>query len=94
MILRELGLRAQELETGPFVFLLSHGIPVAYRDRRPDAMPPGWYRSDIRLSKATTRHQNKWLEGHQHATIPHELVLKAFQGISRFTEIAVPSIPR
>lgn len=90
MKLRQLGLGAQELEAGPFVFLISHSIPVAYRDTRPDAMPPGWFRTDRNFNKATTRHINKWLEKKRFATIPHDMIVAAFENISRYAP--VPSV--
>ena len=86
MILRTLGLNAMELETGPLTFLISHGIPVAYRDRRPEAMSPGVYRTNQRFNKAVTRHVNTWLAHRAYSTIPHDLVVSTFQGISRYTE--------
>ncbi len=88
MILRQLGLGVQELEAGPITILLSHSIPVAYRDIRPDAMPPGLYRTDMWFSKATTLHLNKWLHGKRYATLPHDLIVSAFQGISRYGQNA------
>ena len=89
MILRQLGLYAQELESGPFTFLLSHSIPVAYRDARPEAPAPGLYRTDAWYSKGTTQHLNKWLasKGGRYSTVPHDLVLEAFQGISRYSSV-------
>ena len=87
MKLREVGLRAIELETGPMVFLISHGQPVAYADRRPDAPAPGVYRTDRAFSKATTRHLNLWLKQRgAFATLPHDLIVQAFNGVSRFSQ--------
>lgn len=84
LILRSLGLNAQELEAGPYVFLISHSVPVAYKDRSPGAMRPGIYRTDKKFTKATTRHLNAWLRGSRYATIPHEQIIDMFQSISRF----------
>jgi hypothetical protein len=85
MRIRELGLRSFELETGPFAFLVSHGVPVAYRDRRPEAAAPGLYRTDKAWGKATTRHLNSWLKGKgPYATLPHDLITEAFSSISRY----------
>lgn len=91
MKVRQLGLHAQELEAGPLKFLLSCSIPVAYRDTRENAMPPGWFRTDRRFSKATTRHLNAWLKGKRYATIPHDMILEAFDSVSRFSPMAVPT---
>ena len=71
MILRSLGLHAQELEVGPYIFLLSHSIPVAYRDRSSGAMPPGLYRTDRSFNKSVTRHLNTWIRGRQGAHTAH-----------------------
>jgi hypothetical protein len=85
--IHQLSLGVQELEAGPFLFLLSHSTPVAYVDRRPEAMAPGVYRSDVYIGKATTRHQNKWLQDKKpYATIPHDLVVKALDSISKYAE--------
>lgn len=86
MKLRPLGFGVQELEAGPFVFLLSQSIPVAYRDARPEAGLPGVYRTDAWFSKATTAHLNKWLGKREYATIPHRLIIRAFEGLSRYSE--------
>ena len=86
MRLRHLGLNVQELEAGPFLFLLSNSVPVAYADTRPEAMAPGVFRSDGYFGKATTRHQNKWLADRRpYATVPHDLVVQAFESVSRYT---------
>ena len=85
MLLRQLGLHVQELEAGPLRFLISQSIPVAYTDMRPEAPAPGVFRSDAWFNKATTRHQNAWLKDKgSYSTIPHELVVQAFESISRF----------
>lgn len=86
MKLRQLGLNTQELWDGPFVFFLSDSVPVAYRDLRADASPPGIYRTDAWFSKATTLRLNKWLHGKEYATVPHHLIVRAFEGLSRYTE--------
>ena len=89
MRIRQLGLYAQELETGPFTFLLSHSVPVAYRDSRVDAQPPGLFRTDRYFSKATTAHINKWLgKTPRVSTIPHDLIVTAFDGLSRWSDVA------
>ncbi len=88
MMLRQLGLYAQELETGPFTFLLSHSVPVAYKDSRTTLA----YRTDAWYSKATSAHLNKWLKGVRHAIVPHDLIVDAFQGVSIYTER--PSVVR
>lgn len=85
MFIRQLGLFVQELEAGPFVFLLSHSIPVAYWDTRAEAVPPGRFRTDRNFNKSTTRHLNKWLRGKEYATIPHGMIVAAFQHISIYT---------
>ena len=84
MILRQLGLNAQELEVGPFVFLLSHSVPVAYRDRSSGAMPPGLYRTEKWFSKSVTRHINTWLRGRPSSTVPHDVVIEAFKSVSKY----------
>lgn len=89
MKIRQLGLYAQELEAGPFLFLLSHSVPVAYRDARADAPPPGAFRTDRFFSKATTAHLNKWLgKTGRYSTIPHDLIVDAFNSLSRWAEPA------
>lgn len=86
MRLRQLGLHVQELEAGPLRFLISQSVPVAYQDMRPEAMPPGVFRSDAYFNKATTRHQNAWLKDKgPYSTVPHELVIQAFESVSRYT---------
>ena len=91
--IRTIGFGMQELQAGPLTFLLSRSIPVAYRDARPEAMPPGAYRTDANFGKATTAHLNKWMgrpgEG-RFAIVPHDLILKAFSHISRFQPEAIP----
>jgi hypothetical protein len=83
--IRQIGLNAQELETGPFLFLLSHSIPVAYRDTRPNAMRPGLFRTDKFFSKSTARHINKWLNGKgPFSVIPHDVLVETFRGLSRY----------
>ena len=79
---------AFELSDGPYVFLISHGIPVAYWDRTPSAMPPGLYRTDRALTRGSTRHLNIWLQehGNRFATLPHDQILSALDSLSRFTE--------
>ena len=92
MKLRQLGLNAQELEAGPYTFLLSHSIPVAYRDRSEDAMAPGLYRTDRTFNKSITRHVNTWLRDKgQYATVPHDVIVKAFSDLSRFSPKHVPA---
>lgn len=84
MKLRSLGLNAQELEVGPYLFLISHSIPVAYQDRSSGAMPPGLYRTDRFFSKSVTRHINTWIRGRPSSTVPHDVVVEAFQGVSKY----------
>jgi hypothetical protein len=86
MLLRSLGLNAQELEVGPYIFLLSHSIPVAYSDRSSGAMPPGLFRTDRSFNKSVTRHINKWIGGRSASTVPHSVVVQAFQATSKYTE--------
>jgi hypothetical protein len=87
MLLRTLGLNVQELETGPYVFLLSHSLPVAYRDRSPGAMPPGLYKTDRFFSKSVTRHVNKWVSDKgPHSTVPHDHIVSMFRSVSRYTD--------
>jgi hypothetical protein len=88
MRLRQLGLYAQELESGPFTFLISHSVPVAYRDSRPDAPAPGLFRTDAYFSKATSAHLNKWLGKARYSTIPHDLIVTAFNDLSKWTDAA------
>ena len=91
MLLRQLGLHVQELEAGPLRFLISQSIPVAYLDMRPDAPAPGVYRSKEWFNKATTRHQNAWLKDKgPYSEIPHELVVQAFESVSRFQNVSHP----
>jgi hypothetical protein len=86
MKFRQLGLNAVEMEEGPFVFLLSHSIPVAYRDRRPDARAPGVFRTDRKFGKAVARHVNKWLEDKgPHSTVPHDLIVAALDGVGLYS---------
>jgi hypothetical protein len=86
MKLRNLNGGAQELEAGPLLVLLSDSIPVAYVDLRAEAMAPGVYRTDQRFNKSVTRHINTWLEDKgPHATLPHELIVQAFESISRYS---------
>jgi hypothetical protein len=84
VILRQLGLHAQELEVGPYLFLLSHSIPVAYRDRSSGAMPPGLFRTERSFNKSVTRHINTWIAGRSSSTVPHDVIVSTFQSISKF----------
>jgi hypothetical protein len=90
MKVRTLGLRVQELETGPYIFLLVDSIPIAYRDRSPDAEAPGAYRTDRRFNKAATRAQNRWLGNRRYDIISHEKIEAVFASVSRFSEPDVP----
>lgn len=89
MRLRDLGLRAQELESGPYTFLLSKSTPVAYRDTSTGG--PKWYRTEKFFSKGTTRHLNAWLKNKPHAIVPHEQIIAAWEGLSKHAE---PSVER
>jgi hypothetical protein len=64
MRVRQLGLRAIELEVGPYTFLLSDAVPIAYRDEsgyiRSDNR--GDIRGDDKPSKLASRHVNHWLK--------------------------------
>jgi len=91
MILRELGLRVQELETGPYVFLLVDSMPVAYQDKDRGA----WYRPQEYVStprymgKNVTKALNKWLKEKPVTVVPRAHIVTAFQGLSRYTPDAV-----
>src|SRR3954471_12269455 len=86
VILRELGLRVQELETGPLTFLLVDSQPVAYCDRSIGQ----WFRAqeyvttDRYQGKGITKALNKWLAGHEVTSVPRSRIVEAFQGISRY----------
>jgi hypothetical protein len=86
MILRELGLRVQELETGPLSFLIVDSQPVAYCDRSIGA----WFRAqeyvttDRYQGKGITKALNKWLKNHEVTSVPRSRILEAFQGVSRY----------
>jgi hypothetical protein len=84
LILRQLGLNAQELEVGPYLFLLSHSIPVAYRDRSGGAMPPGLFRTDRNFNKSVTRHINTWVGDKPASTVPHDVIVQAFRSVSKY----------
>jgi hypothetical protein len=64
MRVRRLGHRAIELEVGPYTFLLSDAVPIAYRDEsgyvRSDNR--GDIRGDDKPSKLASRHMNHWLK--------------------------------
>lgn len=87
MQFRTLGLRVQELEVGPYVFLMVDGEPIAYKDGRENAEPPGLYKTDTRFSKAATRAQNKWIGRRRYVTIPHDEVKEALNSVSRFYNV-------
>lgn len=74
----------QELETGPYTFLLVDSIPVAYRDRSPEAVAFGLYKTDRRFNKAATRAQNKWLGRERFSVVPHEQIVEVYRSVSRF----------
>lgn len=78
MKLRQLGYRAQELEAGPYRFLISDSVPVAYNDGLVA------YRSQEFFSKATTRHQNTWLGDIKARRVPHQAILDLFEALDRF----------
>lgn len=67
------------------MFLLSYSIPVAYHDTS-GTQTLSWFKTDRNFNKATTRHLNKWLSGKRFATVPHDLIVEAFQQISRYHE--------
>jgi hypothetical protein len=81
MRVRQLGLRAIELEVGPYTFLLSDAVPIAYRDES------GYVRSDNRgirgddkPSKLASRHVNKWLKdkGARARVVPQADIMALF----------------
>jgi hypothetical protein len=80
--IRELGLRVQELEAGPFTFLLVDSQPVAYADRSLEV--PRYYRVREHIRKGVTKALNKWLRGKAVEVVPQASIVGAFQGISRF----------
>lgn len=86
MKVKTLGLRVQELETGPYTFLLVDSIPVAYRDRSPEAPGPGVFKTERRFNKAATRAENKWLHGLPFKVVSHDQIEEVFRSVSKFGE--------
>jgi hypothetical protein len=82
MRIRTLGLKVQELEAGPFTFLLVDSQPVAYADRSLDV--PRYFRTQDYIRKGVTKALNKWLRGKAVEVVPQASIVGAFQGISRF----------
>ena len=88
MRLRELGLRVQELETGPLTFLLVDSQPVAYADRSGEH--PRFYRAQEYVSteryqgKQITKALNKWLRSKPVELVPRQRIMETWQGVSRF----------
>jgi hypothetical protein len=79
MLLRSLGLKAQELEAGPYRFLLADSVPVAYTDGT------RWFRTTRYFRKGTTKALNKWLLDREVTHVDQDVIVQAFQGISRYT---------
>lgn len=86
MKVKTLGLRVQELETGPYTFLLVDSIPIAYRDRSPEAPRPGVFKTDRRFNKAATRAQNKWLATQPFEVVSQGQIEEIFRSVSKFGE--------
>ena len=84
MRIRGLGLRAQELEAGPYRFLLSDSIPVAYTDGAT------WYKTVQYFDKATTKRLNRWFHdkasGMPVASVPQSEIVSVFESVSRFSQ--------
>lgn len=86
MILRELGLRVQELETGPYTFLLVDSQPVAYRHEDRYYRAHEYITTKRYQGKGITKALNKWLKNKEVTAVPREAIVQAFQGVSRYTE--------
>jgi hypothetical protein len=82
MQLRTLGLRTQELAAGPYRFLLSDSIPVAYTDG------DHWYVTEQYHNKATTKRINRWLYSHDKPATnkrSQKEIGALFEGLDRYT---------
>jgi hypothetical protein len=82
MLLRTLGLRTQELAAGPYRFLLSDSIPVAYTDG------DQWYVTDLWHNKATTKRINRWLHANDKPAVSRrsqQEIGALFEGLDRYT---------
>jgi hypothetical protein len=82
MLLRTLGLRTQELAAGPYRFLLSDSIPVAYTDG------DHWYVTDLWHNKATTKRINRWLHSNDKPPTnkrSQQEIGALFEGLDRYT---------
>ena len=82
MLLRTLGLRTQELAAGPYRFLLSDSVPVAYTDG------DNWYVTDQYHNKATTKRINRWLYSHDKPATSkrsQQHIGDLFQSLDRYT---------
>jgi hypothetical protein len=88
MILRTLGLRTQELAAGPYRFLLSDSIPVAYHDGE------AWVITDTWHNKATTKRINRWLYSNnqqpgQQMRKPQTEIGNLFESLDRYTQTEI-----
>jgi hypothetical protein len=85
MKVRQLGLRAIELEVGPYTFLLTDATPVAYRDESGYVRSDNrGYRGDDKPSKLASRHVNAWLKqkgSPKPRVVPHAEILALFQSL-------------
>ena len=82
MLLRTLGLRTQELAAGPYRFLLSDSIPVAYTDGT------HWYVTEMYHNKGTTKRLNKWLHANDRPAVnkkPQSEIGDLFMGLDRWS---------
>jgi hypothetical protein len=78
VILRHLGLYVQELEAGPYRFLLVDSVPVAYTDGTT------WYRTSQYFRKGATKALNKWLRDRPVQLIDQQAIGTLFQSLDRF----------
>jgi hypothetical protein len=79
MILRHLGLYVQELEAGPYRFLLVDSVPVAYTDGTT------WYRTSQYFRKGATKALNKWLRDRPVQLIEQSAIGTLFQSLDKWS---------
>ncbi len=75
MKLKKVGSNMTEISAGDMTVLFSYDTPVAC-----NIAGDGWYRTEKKWSKTTSRHINKWLNGITAAEKPQEFFDKLMAG--------------
>jgi hypothetical protein len=84
VLLRHLGLHVQELEAGPYRFLLVDSVPLAYTDGTT------WYRTSQYFRKGATKALNKWLRERPVQLIDQQRIGTLFQSLDKWSSEEKP----